>query len=293
MTVVLTIIKIIGFILLILLLVLIAAVALVLFVPVRYRIRLSSHEGVTAKAGASWLLHLVRFSLTYSGEEYSAKLYILFVPVRFGKAGAAAVERNVKKDVSQTAEEIGRDIENERPPADPENGGASPADAFLKKASKKLDADAVARSAKRVKKKAKSGGPGMFASIWGMLKNGGDMLEKGKKLLDDARNRAAIVHLKQELFDLLRKLMPKRMKVKAVYSTGSPDTTGEALGILALFPVGYKNRWNIAPDFTAEHFYIDGEADAGGRVFVCQLAGAILRILLDKNCRRLYYKIKA
>ena len=31
------------------------------------------------------------------------------------------------------------------------------------------------------------------------------------------------------------------------------------LGILAIFPVGYRNHWNIIPDFTAEEFYAEAD----------------------------------
>jgi hypothetical protein len=82
------------------------------------------------------------------------------------------------------------------------------------------------------------------------------------------------------------------MHVQATFSTGSPDTTGEVLGVIAMFPMAYQNRWNIAPDFEADHFYVEGEAQLSGRIFIYQLAGIILRILKDRNCRRLFKKLK-
>ena len=133
----------------------------------------------------------------------------------------------------------------------------------------------------------------MIDSFVGMLRNIRQTLEKIKNLMGDQRNKDAFSFLKNELFYILKKCMPKKMKVTAAYSTGSPDTTGEVLGILAMFPVGYRNRWNIAPDFTADHFYVDGEAFIKGRIFIYQMIGAFVRILRDKNCRRLMAKIKA
>lgn len=76
-----------------------------------------------------------------------------------------------------------------------------------------------------------------------------------------------------------------------VYSTGSPDTTGISLGILACFPVGYTNRWRITPDFESENPYAKGSFDIKGHVIVISILAATLRILFDKNCRRLYNRI--
>lgn len=296
MMIFLAILKVIGWILLILLLLIIAAACLVLFVPVRYQADVFSHGKTDAKVRVSWLLRLVRFYMTYSGQEFSAKIYILFFPLKLGSMGKTEAKKEAGANVRKAAEDLTEDIENEKP--SPETGKEAEQNEgrtakLIEKAAEKSNADDVVKSAERVEKAAGSDKSGMIASIWGMLKNIKVTIEKGKKLLEDRRNKEAVLHLKKELFYLLKKIMPKRMKVKAVYSTGSPDTTGEVLGILALFPIGYKNRWNIAPDFTADHFYIDGEAGIRGCVFVYQLAGVILRILLDKNCRRLYNKINA
>ena len=68
---------------------------------------------------------------------------------------------------------------------------------------------------------------------------------KLKREYGDERNKAAFSHLKKELFIILKRICPRRLKLTMVYSTGSPDTTGISLGILACFPVGYTNRWRI------------------------------------------------
>jgi hypothetical protein len=111
-------------------------------------------------------------------------------------------------------------------------------------------------------------------------------------MISDEKNQSAFSHLKQELIYLLKKSVPRKMHVQATFSTGSPDTTGEVLGVIAMFPAAYKNRWNIVPDFEADHFYVEGEAEISGRIFIYQLAGIILRILKDRNCRRLFKKLK-
>ena len=114
---------------------------------------------------------------------------------------------------------------------------------------------------------------------------------KLKREYSDERNKVAFSHLKKELFIILKRICPRRLKLTMVYSTGSPDTTGISLGILACFPVGYTNRWRITPDFESEKPYAKGSFDIKGHVIVISILAATLRILFDKNCRRLYNRI--
>lgn len=116
-------------------------------------------------------------------------------------------------------------------------------------------------------------------------------IDKLKREYSDERNKAAFSHLKKELFIILKRICPRRLRLTMVYSTGSPDTTGISLGVLACFPVGYTNRWRITPDFESEKPYAKGSFDIKGHVIVISILAATLRILFDKNCRRLYNRI--
>ena len=113
-----------------------------------------------------------------------------------------------------------------------------------------------------------------------------------KKLITDEKNKLAVKHLKDELIYLIKITMPKKSRLNAVFSTGSPDTTGQALGVLSWFPIIYQKNWRLLPDFEAEKAYFEGEFSGKGRIYVFQLVGILLRIMIDKNCRRLYYILK-
>lgn len=110
-------------------------------------------------------------------------------------------------------------------------------------------------------------------------------------MLSDKADKAAVKHLKEEGFLILKRVCPKKLKLNLEFSTGEPDTTGIALGIIAMFPVCYKNKWNIKCDFESEEAYAVGVFDISGHIFVISVLGAVIRIMLDKNCRRLYNKI--
>ena len=114
---------------------------------------------------------------------------------------------------------------------------------------------------------------------------------KIKKLYMDPRNKLAFTKLKQSVAKFFRVLHPKKFQLKLKFSTGSPDTTGQLLGVIAMFPIGYRNGWNIVPDFTADAFYADAEFDVRGRVLGISLIKLACSIILDKNCKRLYNKV--
>ena len=107
----------------------------------------------------------------------------------------------------------------------------------------------------------------------------------------DPRNKLAFTKLKQSVAKFFRVLHPKKFQLKLKFSTGSPDTTGQLLGVIAMFPIGYRNGWNIVPDFTASAFYADAEFDVRGRVLGISLIKLACSIILDKNCKRLYNKV--
>lgn len=118
-----------------------------------------------------------------------------------------------------------------------------------------------------------------------------DIYPRIKKIITDDRNKQAVVHLKKELFYLVKILLPKKSRVNAAFSTGSPDTTGRLCGVIACFPIMYQKGWTLRPDFTAEEAFFQGDFWGKGRIYVFQLVGILLRIIFDKNCRRLYTMI--
>ena len=128
----------------------------------------------------------------------------------------------------------------------------------------------------------------IISKIKGMIERIKAAYPKLKKILTDEKNQEAVIHLKKEFVYLLKVFLPKKSKINAAFSTGSPDTTGQAFGALALFPSMYQENWKILPDFESDELYIKGTIWGKGRIYGCEIVGIILRILFDKNCRRLY-----
>ena len=141
---------------------------------------------------------------------------------------------------------------------------------------------------KKVKEPKVSSNESIISKIKGMIERIKEVYPKVKKILTDEKNKEAVVHLKNEIIYLLKVFVPKKSKIDGVFSTGSPDTTGQAFGILACFPAMYQENWKIIPDFTSDDLYFKGTIWGKGRIFGYEIVGILLRILFDKNCRRLY-----
>lgn len=145
---------------------------------------------------------------------------------------------------------------------------------------------------KKEKKPKETSDEGIISKIKGMIERIKEVYPKLKQIFTDEKNKEAVNHLKKELIYFLKVLLPKKSKVDAAFSTGSPDTTGQAFGVLACFPAMYQKNWRLLPDFESDDFYVKGTIWGKGRICGCQILGIILRILFDKKCRRMYTMIK-
>lgn len=301
-----TILKVIGIILLVVLALILIALLCVLFVPVKYRaVGSFDNTDIRAKAHVSWLFHLFALHIEYA-QETDGYIRLAFVKKKLfdnyealddddmDEAAKTETEDKVSESAGdgpqipadesehitdeQTENESTAQTHNEQRTVNDENQHI--------KQQTKLTHQKTYK--KRNKKPPKKSHKKQFKDKPEKIKTG---IDKLKREYSDERNKAAFSHLKKEIFIILKRICPRRLKLTMVYSTGSPDTTGISLGILACFPVGYTNRWRITPDFESEKPYAKGSFDIKGHVIVISILAATLRILFDKNCRRLYNRI--
>ena len=270
-----TILKVIGIILLVVLALILTALLCVLFVPVKYRaVGSFDNTDIRAKAHVSWLFHLFALHIEYA-QETDGYIRLAFVKKKLFDNYEALDDDDMDEAAkTETEDKVSENTGDEPKISADENQ-------HIKQQTKLTHQ-------KTYKKRNKKSHKKQFKDKSEKIKN---CIYKLKREYSDERNKAAFLHLKKELFIILKRICPRRLKLTMVYSTGSPDTTGISLGILACFPVGYTNRWRITPDFESENPYAKGSFDIKGHVIVISILAATLRILFDKNCRRLYNRI--
>ena len=281
-----TILKVIGIILLVVLALILTALLCVLFVPVKYRaVGSFDNTDIRAKAHVSWLFHLFALHIEYA-DETDGYIRLAFVKRKLFDDADSDYENDEKAAEASDDDVMDEAAKTETEDKVSENTGDEPK--ISADENQHIKQQTKLAHQKTYKKRSEKPHKKQFKDKSEKIKN---CIYKLKREYSDERNKAAFLHLKKELFIILKRICPRRLKLTMVYSTGSPDTTGISLGILACFPVGYTNRWRITPDFESENPYAKGSFDIKGHVIVISILAATLRILFDKNCRRLYNKI--
>ena len=281
MIVLLLILKIIGIILLVILALFVLLIVGILFVPYAYRVKGSFHGKPDLTASIYGLGHLVGIGMILT--ENGAKIYLRICGIR--KFLQSGNKENKTGNTDQYEENMG-----EGQKTDPETGNyenlpmpeMQKIKAFWQKIVK------IPEKFKRVIARIRV----FFHTIKSAFGNVKKTIRKVNCLLTNESYKSAFTKLKTSVWQLLKILMPYRLKLNLEYSTGSPDTTAQLLGILTMFPIGYQNRWNVHPDFTADNAYAEAEFDVKGRILGFSLLKLILGLVLDKDCRKLYNHFK-
>lgn len=302
MSILLLILKIIGIVLLVLLALVILFIIGILFVPYAYRVKGSFHGKPDLTASIYGLGHLVGIGVILT--ESGAKMYLRICGIR--KSLQSGNKDNKTGNTDQYEERISENPkpDNHEKPAiqevgearETDNDDVSSADAAesLENETDVFTAADVQASGKFPKKikswiaKIKN----FFYTLKQAFCHMKQTIRKMKQLITDESHKRAFAKVKTSVWQLLKILMPRRLKLNLEYSTGSPDTTAQLLGILAMFPIGYQNRWKVHPDFTAENAYADAEFDLKGRILGFSILKLILGLVLDKDCRKLYNHFK-
>lgn len=298
MSVLLLILKIIGIVLLVILTLLILLIVGILFVPYAYRIKGSYHERPDLTASIYGLGHLVGVGVIVT--ESGSGMYLRICGIR------KFLHSRNKEDETGNTDQYEEEI-NENPESEPEKYEDLAIQEVVK--TQKTETDQKLSVWSRLAKKIKAFGrkicnmpqkikswiakiKNFFYTLKHAFYNMKQTIRKVNRLLTDESHKRAFTKVKTSIWQLLKILMPHRLKLNLEYSTGSPDTTAQLLGILAMFPIGYQNRWNVHPDFTADNAYAEADFDVKGRILGFSFLKLILGLVLDKDCRKLYNEFK-
>ena len=290
----LNILKIIGIVLVVLLCILLVLILLVLFYPVKYRILGTEVYDKENKSDIhirlSWIFHLIGVNVDID-PELTAGLRILFV------------KKNLMKDSDTSNDRSDNNGDGGSCDSDSYNSDSIEAENIKNISETDIkNTDNIAVAEEKINANAtkaeKSVSEDEYTNATNAYSNNKEkekikrLTGKIKKILKDDSCKEALNKIKTELINLLKAIMPYKLYLKAEFSAGSPDKTGMVLGILAMFPIGYRNKWKIRPDFEREEIYIDSEFDIKGHIFLYKILIIAIRVLVDKNCRKLYNEIR-
>ena len=298
-----TIAKVIGILLAVLVIVALA----ILFAAVRYCGKIS-FDDKKAQISIRWLGVVLRVPVLITEKDLQWKVRVFGVPIlrsdgahkkrRSKKSSAPKAQKRKAEKAAETVQKTQESSKQEKkalsvnleksPTAPEQEKQIAP-----KQATDKTEEQSAFRQADEREKK-----PRGIRQLFLWLQNVIKIVRKMKKkvhsvqdLVDILRSdagKAFICIVKENVIHLWKQIPPRRMRGKVIFGTGDPCSTGELLGVLALFYAWYGNGVQIIPDF--EQKRIEGNVSFRGRIRMITLICIAWRIIKNKDGRKLLHE---
>ena len=308
LSVLLLILKILGIILLSVLGLILLIILVILFVPVRYSIRARKDETgdppYFAKAKVTWLLHIVNVLVNFPSEEL-VRIRICFFKVFPSskkekpvnkKENAKEKTSSVKED-NQTEEYEDLQFENEEPedlksiekPEDNYDNKVKEPEKHKPDKKKKPK-----KEKKRLKEKINDKIREIKDKINGLKKKASDIkynIDKYIEIYNSDEFQASFALCKKKLLGILKSILPKKIKGKAIFGKeNAPDTVGMVYSLYSVLYSRIGKSFILYPEF--ERDILTGDVIIKGRIFIFILIFAVIRIYFDKNVKKLLKMLK-
>lgn len=298
-----TIAKVIGILLAVLVIVALA----ILFAAVRYCGKIS-FDDKKAQISIRWLGVVLRVPILITEKDLQWKVRVFGVPIlrsdgahkkrRSKKSSAPKAQKRKAEKAAETVQKTQESSKQEKkalsvnleksPTAPEQEKQIAP-----KQTTDQREEQSAFRQADEREKK-----PRGIRQLFLWLQNVIKIVRKMKKkvhsvqdLVDILRSdagKAFICIVKENVIHLWKQIHPRRMRGKVIFGTGDPCSTGELLGVLALFYAWYGNGVQIIPDF--EQKRIEGNVSFLGRIRMITLICIAWRIIKNKDGRKLLHE---
>lgn len=296
---ILVILKIIGWILLAAAGIILAVLLTVLLVPVRYRAEGEFYGQLSARGRISWLFGIVAVNISYENGESSLKLRIAGIPVGEEKEESGweeeqETERELEPEI-HTASLDHTDSPDLETDGDSRTDGGGP-----RQAPRKSRKEPRRREARRTGRKTLSGilqkletaGKKIKKRLRRSRRKIMELLSRKNQLMElirDEENRKTFRLTKKQIGRIFHHIRPGKIQGKVRFGFDDPYRTGQALSAAALLCPIYKNSLQITPVF--DRSVLEGELKFRGRIRLGTVAAAGIRLLMDRNFRRLAGKL--
>lgn len=273
------IIKFIGILLLVCLGVFLLLVILALTVPVRYRVSAILAEDVTVHARITWLFSMISFRLDVQNGNIDSGLRILGIRKRAKAARVHEEENNSSAEKPTIQASFAAD----------EPCGTEPmTESAERQSSKDTGMKDLWTAPKRFFGRIKQSSRRFFQKLRRIKNVLPQLWERAaavRDIVSDETNHIACLAVLEELRYLFRHFRFRRLSGDLQFSAGDPALTGQALGMLAMFPLIYRYQVAVAPDFESEQVYVKGSIDLKGRMRGIHAAVSLVRLLKQREVR--------
>lgn len=287
-SVLLTILKIIGIMILVLLGIVVFLLALVLLHPLQYEAMGEIEEKrYELNCKVSWLFRLIQYGIRVNKDGQVTYLKILGFQVRRRKEDAEKEDAKTQAEYTASREPPDMEPEELEPKKTqvPEEEQIEAEDSMetgdsMKDAPEEKDTSGTQEPGKERKK--------FSGEKWKSLHR---QKEKIKKECSDIRNRQALLHVWKEMIYLLKHTKPRNKKADILYGTQDPALTGLLTGMLSMVPWVYEKGVQVLPDFTSDRLYIIGTFFIKGHLRMIHVLCIACRLFLDKDITRIRKKL--
>lgn len=303
--VLLTILKIIGIVLLVILGIMLFLLAVLLFVPVRYSVKGTVDNNITAEGKISWLCSIFRYDFMFQEQDLNGEVRIFgFRRRKKERVSEEELEEEAVPEVKDGVEEVvsdlvstaGEEDKSEKNPIKPEQD-------------QEVDSHKGRQNRKSSGKNSQPSGKNIFMRMWDKIKSFmknikkffmsirkkltgfKEFVVKVKEIVTDTKNQYAVRRLWEELLYLLKHFGFRKIHTELTFALADPALTGQVLGVLCMVPFLYQYDFHIFPDFESESFYIRGSYDVKGRIQLIFLLVTAIRLLTDKDIRSFLKKL--
>ena len=292
LSVILTILKVIGIILLIVLGLLLTVALIVLFVPIRYRSQgefKKMDEGFkdNISVRVTWLLHILSISFKLIDTESEIVVKIFGKKLSIGANETKTSSKRQKK--SKTKSQFSSKRNDEVKSID-----------NVEQVNEQLKLDNIQTTAKNViteneeqlnERNNKKSIKQKLTEMWQKLIDICQKIKNVKAIKDEFVNflkkeesKNAIREIKTTIFKVIKKILPIKLSARLRFGFEDPSTTGNVLGIASVFYGIYGDKFELEPDFEQE--CLEGEYSLKGKIRVITLVCAALKIYRNRWLRR-------
>ena len=277
-----TIAKVIGILLAVLVIVALA----ILFAAVRYCGKIS-FDDKKAQISIRWLGVVLRVPILITEKDLQWKVRVFGVPIL--RSDGAHKKRRSKKSSAPKAQKRKAEKAEEQNVPKKQSDKTEEQIASKQTTDQREERSAFRQADEREKK------PRGIRQLFLWLQNVIKIVRKIKKkvhsvqdILRSDAGKAFICIVKENVIHLWKQIHPRRMRGKVIFGTGDPCSTGELLGVFALFYAWYGNGVQIIPDF--EQKRIEVNVSFRGRIRMITLICIAWRIIKNKDGRKLLHE---
>ena len=112
-----------------------------------------------------------------------------------------------------------------------------------------------------------------------------------KGLWDRPEGKAAVKNVFDQLWYLLKKIKPSKIKGDVVFGTGDSASTGQAIGAIAALYGFLPEELHITPDFEEKRY--EGNLHIKGKLRLIHVVIIAVKLIIDKNFRYVVKKVLA